>query len=73
MITPNKTTPFKESITSKMLYILDEEFDEIYISDLYRKLKSAFHEMDEFIYSIDTLYILEKIEIDFNLGKIKKC
>ncbi|MFA0302211.1 MULTISPECIES: hypothetical protein [unclassified Vibrio] len=29
--------------------------------------------MDEFIYSIDVLYVLGKIELDLELGKVIKC
>ena len=73
MITPNKTTPLKDSIIFKMTYILDEEFDEIGLSQLYKITKRKFGSIEEFMYSIDTLYILGKIEVDFNLGKVKKC
>lgn len=37
MIVPNKSIRFKDSIMFKMLCILDLEFDEIEVSDLYKK------------------------------------
>jgi len=73
MITPNKAISFKNSITFKMLCILDEEFEEISIVELYGKTKKKFAGVEEFIYSVDVLYILRKIDLNMELGKIKKC
>jgi hypothetical protein len=73
MITPNKTIPFKDSIAFKMTYILDIEFDEISLIDLYKLTKKKFLGIEEFIYSLDTLYVLGKIDMDTDIGKIKKC
>lgn len=73
MITPNKTIPFKESIVFKMTYILDEEFDETSVINLYKNTKRKFIGMDEFIFALDTLFVLGRIDIDSENGKIKKC
>ena len=73
MITPNKTTPFKESITYKMTYILDENFEQLALIDIYKNTKNKFDDIAEFILAIDVLYILDKIDIDKNTGNIIKC
>ncbi|KYN87437.1 hypothetical protein ATY36_03475 [Vibrio cidicii] len=73
MITPSKTISFKDSITFKMLYILDMQFEEIPIGELYKNTKRKFIGLDEFIFSLDVLYILGEIDVDLDLGKIKKC
>lgn len=73
MITPSKTISFKDSITFKMLYILDMQFEEIPIGELYKNTKRKFIGLDEFIFSLDVLYILGEIDVDSDLGKIKKC
>ncbi|PSU68279.1 hypothetical protein C9J22_17535 [Photobacterium phosphoreum] len=73
MITPNKATPLKESIIFKTTYVLDVEFESINIEELYKKTKNKFETINEFIYSLDVLYILNKIEIDFDTGFIRKC
>lgn len=73
LITPNKTIAFKDSILFKMTSILDAEFDEISFAELYQATKNRFLGIEEFIYAIDALYILGKIEADLELGKIKKC
>ncbi|WP_423839508.1 ABC-three component system middle component 7, partial [Vibrio cholerae] len=46
MIVPNKSIRFKDSIMFKMLCILDLEFDEIEVSDLYKKIKKHFDCID---------------------------
>lgn len=73
MITPSKTIPFKDSVIFKMTSIMDEEFEEISLVELYKKTKGKFLVIDEFIYSIDALYVLGKIDLDFDLGKVRKC
>lgn len=73
MITPSKTISFKNSITFKMLCILDEQFDEISLAELYQKTKRKFVGLDEFVYAVDVLHILGKIDVDVELGKIRKC
>lgn len=73
MITPSKTISFKDSITFKMLYILDMQFEEISIGELYKRNKGKFIGLDEFIFSLDVLYILGKIDVNLELGIIKKC
>lgn len=73
MITPNKSTPLKNSIIYKMTYILDVEFDELPLVELYKTIKGKFDTIDEFIYSVDALYVLGKIDLDVGSGRIIKC
>lgn len=73
MITPSKAISFKDSITFKMLHILDMQFEEIPIEELYKNTKKKFVGLDEFIFALDVLYILGEIDVDLELGKIKKC
>jgi len=73
MITPSKTIPFKESVIFKMTYILDVDFEDASLAELYKNTKRKFIGLDEFIYAIDVLYILGKIDVDLDLGRIKKC
>ncbi|MFB2861907.1 MULTISPECIES: ABC-three component system middle component 7 [Aeromonas] len=73
MITPNKSIPLKDSIIFKMLSILETNFETMTLIELYQNTKSEFIEIDEFIYSIDALYVLGKIELNIEQGIIKKC
>lgn len=71
MIYPNKHIKVEDSIIYKMTYLLEEEgIKTIDIGELYSKLKKKFDNIDEFIYSLDVLYILDIIEIDFELEQI---
>lgn len=72
MIYPNKNIAFEESILYKMLYILEyKNRKQIFIAELYSKLKLKYQNIDEFIYSIDVLYVLDLIEVDFEKKMIR--
>lgn len=72
MIYPNKHIRFEESIIYKMIYLLEaQEYSEMTINELFSKTISKFQNTDEFIYSLDVLYILDEIEIDFENEIIK--
>ena len=71
MLYPNKHTQFEESIIFKMLHVLDfNSSNDINIIELYSKIKHKYNNIDEFIYSLDFLYVLDVIEIDFNTETI---
>jgi len=72
MIVPNKVLRLNESIIGKMLIVLKILIiKEETIENLYFSTQDYFEEIDEFIYSLDVLYILDSIEIDFNKGVVK--
>lgn len=67
MIYPNKNIRFEESILYKMLHILQFNYQgEISVKELYEDLKGKYENIDEFIYSLDLLYVLDIIDVDFN-------
>lgn len=71
MIYPNKNIRFEESIIYKMLSILEQkEKLAIGIHELYIETKSKFDNPDEFIISLDVLYVLDMINVDFENEKI---
>jgi len=72
MIYPNKHIRIEDSIIYKMIAVLEVQHDsEMNIHDLYSKIKDKFSNTDEFILSLDVLYVLDMIEIDFNTETIK--
>lgn len=72
MIVPNKVTRFSESILGKISIILSElKKQDTTIEQLYFSTQEYFDEVDEFILSIDVLYILEAIQVDLDKGVIK--
>ncbi|KDC46874.1 hypothetical protein L509_0504 [Bordetella bronchiseptica M85/00/2] len=42
----------------------------ISIHDLYTKVSNAFENVDEFMYALDVLYILNKVNVDFDLKTV---
>ena len=71
MIYPNKHIQFEESIIYKMIFLLEaQEYSEITINELFTNTITKFQNADEFIYSLDVLYILDEIEIDFEIFQI---
>lgn len=68
MIFPNKFIKFEESTLFKMLSVLNvcRSKKNIEISELYSLTEHKFNCIDEFLYSIEVLHILDAIEVDFN-------
>ena len=72
MIYPNKHIRFEESIIYKMISILESGTNnEVDIHELFKKTKKKFKNADEFIYSLDVLYVLDMIEVDFSNETVK--
>ena len=71
MIYPNKNIRFEESIIFKMVFILEQNTGQQEgIHDLYMKTQKKFNSIDEFLFSLDVLYVLDMIEVDFNAETI---
>lgn len=72
MIYPNKNIRFEESIIYKMISVLEKcNSSTINIHELYNKTKSKFKNTDEFIISLDVLYALDMINVDFENENIE--
>jgi len=64
MLVPNKVCNFNSSIISKLPVLLEEIKKKKYnLNDLYEKFRQQFDDISEFIYAIDSLYILDMIEV----------
>lgn len=69
---PNKVITYKESVLAKfpvVLSVLKEQ--EISVDLLYKKVKSKFEDIGEFMEVMDCLYALGKIELDVKKGVIR--
>ncbi len=64
MITPNKFISFDQSVLSKLNVILSEEDNEIEVCELYRRTEKKFDGVDQFLYAIDVLHVLGRINVD---------
>jgi len=71
MITPNKFTPFDQTVLSKLHIILSKIDRETPITNLFLETESNFNDINEFILTLDVLFVLQCISIDFKEGIIK--
>lgn len=68
---PNKVLTYKESILSKFPVILSVvKTTDITPVFLYKKVKSQFEDIGEFLETMDCLYALGKIELEESRGII---
>lgn len=71
MIVPNKVISFSESIIGKMPTILNYlSKRKMTVEELFITTQDKFEEVDEFIYALDVLYLLDAIEVDFDKGVV---
>jgi hypothetical protein len=63
MITPNKFTSFEASALSRLPLILENVRAPLLISQLYANTEDKFVSIDQFMYAIDVLYALGRIEL----------
>lgn len=70
MIVPSKFTSIEQSALKKSIALLQSHKLKITIIELFEKTSSEFESIDEFILSIETLWILGKLFIDFDSGEI---
>jgi len=72
MIFPDKFTSFNDSILSKIshIYSLVIEDEELSLLEIYNEIEHNFTDLSEFLISIDILFMLEKINVDFEKGVI---
>lgn len=62
MILPNKLIKFQDSILAKTVFILDEiSQNSKSVSELYCLVKEHFEDINQYILTLDVLFILEKI------------
>lgn len=70
MIVPNKVISFSESIIGKMPIIIKcLSKEEMTLKELFFTTQDYF-EIDEFIYALDVLFLLDAIKVDMDKGVI---
>ena len=69
---PNKVLPVAESILPKLPLILDKLRKNNYsILSLYEDTQEIFNDVNEFIFALDVLFVLDKIEFIEGLKELK--
>lgn len=71
MLVPNKTISITESSIFKAAKLLPKIENEISVIDLYNKVKKEFIDIPDYIYALDILFALQKIDLDIDNGVIK--
>jgi hypothetical protein len=70
---PNKLFSYNQSIISKFPIVIRaiKEYEDITIFQLYINIKDQFDDIMEFLYTLDCLYSLGKIDYDYKLRRIR--
>ena len=70
MITPNKVLPLARSALGLARFLLEEAPNSESISELQERTAKHFESIDQFILTVDLLFVLDRISVDFETGKI---
>ncbi len=70
MIAPSKFTSIENSVLKKAIGLLQTEKATTTIALLYEEKANQFDSIDEFMLSVETLWLLGKISVDLNSGVI---
>lgn len=71
MLMPNKTISLPESSLYKSALLLSKINKSISVISLYEDNKKTFIDASDFIDALNLLYVLNKINIDFDTGIVK--
>ncbi len=73
MIVPNKFTSLDQSLISKLPILLAGLKTDRSVLELYESKQHGFEDVGEFLIALDVLYVLRRIELDPDAGKLKLC
>jgi hypothetical protein len=70
MILPNKIVSLEESALSLMPVVLERGPSSTPLADLYEEVADSFESVDQFLLTLDLLFILERIDVDLITGVV---
>lgn len=70
MITPNKVVPLAKSALGLAGVLLEEVTNLESVSELQVRTSKHFESIDQFIYAVDVLFVLGRVRVDFETGRI---
>jgi hypothetical protein len=70
MITPNKVITLRESALGRIPILLRHKGEGTDLIALYRDVSKDFESIDQFLLSLDILFILGRIDIDLQTGVV---
>ena len=70
MIVPNKVVTLENSALGLVGVVLDQGPDTIELMKLYHIVSDSFESIDQFLFTIDLLYVLGRVEVNFQTGRL---
>ncbi len=70
MITPNKVVSLDSSVIGKIGHILKVGPLPVRVDELFADVGDKFESVDQFLLALDVLYILDRIDIDFEQQRV---
>lgn len=70
MITPNKVVPLSLSVLGQLPHVLEAGPDAILLAELFQQVEDKFESIDQFLLSLDVLFLLDRLTIDFDAEKV---
>ena len=69
MILPNKVVTLEDSALGMVGVILDQ-VDAIQLMKLYHIVSDSFESIDQFLLTMDLLYVLGRVDVNFQTGRV---
>ncbi len=70
MILPNKVVTLEDSALGLVGVILDQGPDAIQLMKLYHIVSDSFESIDQFLLTMDLLYVLGRVDVNFQTGRV---
>ena len=70
MITPNKVVPLSLSVLGQLPVVLGAGPDPILLTQLFQQVEDKFESVDQFLLTLDVLFVLDRLTIDFDAEKV---
>lgn len=70
MITPNKVVPLAKSALGLVGVLLEEVTSSESVAELQERTSKHFESIDQFILTVDVLFVLGRVSVDFETGRI---
>ncbi|MBA3031609.1 MAG: hypothetical protein KKF85_16600 [Gammaproteobacteria bacterium] len=70
MITPNKVVPLSASVLGLMTHVLKAGPTPTQLADLFQQVGDKFESIDQFLLTLDVLFLLDRLTVDFSTERI---
>lgn len=70
MITPNKVVPLSASVLGLLTHVLKAGPAPTHLADLFQQVGDKFESIDQFLLTLDVLFLLDRLTVDFSTKRI---